>query len=234
MNRTQQRVVLAAAVFVVLASTASDARAQAYYGDVGFSPRLYVGAQVGYNHILNGSMYFANGGEDGVVVPSDDAFVHLTQSGFNWSLYAGLRFSPYIAAEIAWDALYHPSAEEGFYNYAMIDGIRAALRIHFPTGYNVEPFLRIGLGWYFYGDEFEADENGLGYSVGIGANYQLGQALELELLLLYRAWYFAGMELGGDDGDFRCGGGYCPFGDEYIHSVNISVGFHWNSWIFAW
>lgn len=232
MTVTMRRVVLTSAVFAALMLSSNMAQAQSYLVGPSFAPRLFLGAQLGYNHVFNDSMFFTEGTEAGV--PDDGARVHMTQSGFNWSVYVGLRISPWIGLEVAWDALYHPSAEEGYYNYAMIDGVRAALRVHFPTGYNIEPYLRLGVGWYFYGDEFEADENGLGYSLGVGVNYQLTHFLELELLVLYRAWYFRGMELGGDDGDYRCGGGYCPFGDEYVHSVNVAVGFHWNSWIFAW
>jgi hypothetical protein len=233
MKVTFRRLMLAGAVFAALSVASTEAQAQNYLVGQGFQPRLFLGAQVGYNHLLNGSdpgfATLEGGG-------ATEAYrnVHLTRSGFDWSVYLGLRISPWIGIEVAWDALYHPSAEEGGYNYAMIDGVRAALRVHFPTGWNIEPYLRAGVGWYFYGDEFEADENGLGFSLGAGVNYQLSRALEIELLVLYRAWYFSGMEWGGEDGDFRCDGGYCPFGDEYVHSVNVAVGFHWNSWIFMW
>jgi len=231
MTMTIHRLGLATVLFVAVVATSVEARAQTGWTVSNAAPRLYFGGQVGYNHILNGSMFFAEEGADGV--PADGQRVHLTRSGFGWSLYVGIRFSPWIGAEIAWDALYHPSAESSTCNYAMIDGVRGALRIHVPTGYNLEPFLRIGVGWYFYGDEFQADEKGLGYSLGIGANYQIASWMELELLVLYRAWYFRGMEL-SSDGSSRCGGGYCPFGDEYVHAVNVSVGFHWNAWIFGW
>lgn len=227
---TWRRIGLAVVVFSAIASTSMEARAQTWLAS-GFVPRLYLGGEVGYNHILNGSMFFAEEGAEGV--PADGERVHLTQSGFGWSVYLGLRFSPWVGLEVAWDALYHPSAEASTCNYAVIDGVRAALRIHIPTGYNLEPFARIDLGWFWYGDEFQADEDGLGYALGIGANYQISSFAEMELLVLYRAWYFKGISL-ASDGDVRCGGGYCPFGEEYVHSVNVSVGFHWNAWLFAW
>lgn len=231
MTVTVHRMVLATILFASLSLTSFEARGQGALDMSRFSPSLYFGGQLGYDHILNGSMFFAEEGVDGV--PADVQRVHLTRSGFGWSLYLGIRFSPWIAAEIAWDALYHPSAESSTCNYAMIDGVRGALRVHMPRGYNLEPFIRLGLGWYFYGDEFQGDEKGLGYSLGVGANYQIAHRLELELMLLYRAYYFRGMQP-TSDGSARCGGGYCPFGDEYIHSVNVSVGVHWNAWIFGW
>lgn len=228
---TIHRIGLATILVAAISLSSTDAAAQGYWPDASFSPRLYLGGQLGYNHILTGSMFFSEEGLEGV--PADGQRVHLTRSGFGWSLYLGLRFSPYVAAEIAWDALYHPSVESSTCNYAIIEGVRGAVRVHFPRGYNLEPFLRLGLGWYFYGDEFQADEDGLGYSLGLGANYQIAHWMELEMMLLYRAFYFKGMKI-ASDGSARCGGGYCPFGDQYIHSVNLTVGFHWNAWIFGW
>lgn len=222
------RTFIGALIIATLACASSEARAQGYIIDA-FSPRIYVGAQLSYNHILNGSIFFAES-----IDTTDHPSTNLTRPGLGWSLYIGLRFSPWLAAEIAWDALYHNSAEDAHYRYAMIDGVRGALKIHFPTGYNIEPFIRLGVGYYFYGDQFEADESGVGYSAGLGVNYQLIDALELELLVLYRAWYFRGIEW-PSEGDHRCdGGGYCPFGDQYVHSVNVAVAFHWNAWLFGW
>jgi len=121
------------------------------------------------------------------------------------------------------------------YNYAVIDGLRAAARVYFPTGFNIFPFLRLGLGYYFYGDEFQVDTHGVGFAAGIGATYQFHQLLEMDLLLQYRAWYFEGIQDPTTHSPIDCDSGrYCPFGDQYVHSINVAVELRWNSWLFAW
>lgn len=230
MRRSVHRLAAAAVVLAALTTVGATARAQGIMA-YEFRPRLYLGVGLGYNHLFNDSLYF---GRDGAADPRVD--IHPgSQSGFDWSLYVGLRFSEWISAELGWDAVYHPSAESGSYNYAVIDGIRAAARVYFPTGLNIMPFLRGGLGYYFYGDQFEVDTHGVGFSVGGGVTYQLNHIVEVDLTLLYRAWYFQGIEDPTSGSPVECSSGrFCPFGDEYMHSLNVELEFRWNSWLFAW
>jgi len=230
MKRSLHRAVLTAAVFGILATAATSARAQGMVA-YEFQPRLYLGLGVGYNYLFNDSLYFGDYDEADARVRTHPG----NQSGFNWSIYAGVRFNEWVSAELGWDALYHSSAEGGTYNYAVIDGIRGAARIYFPTGYNVMPFIRLGVGYYFYGDEFAVDTQGVGFSGGLGVTYQFHNLLEMDLLVLYRAWYFEGIESPLEGSPIDCESGrYCPFGDDYMHSINIQLDFRWNSWLFAW
>ncbi len=220
-----KRIALASAVCAALACVATTAKAQ---GAMEFSPRLYVGAGLGFNYLFNNSLSF---GAHGAV--SSDGSTLATQAGFGWNVAVGLRLSPWIGVELGWDGLYHPSAAEGSWNYAVIDGFRLTPKIHFPTGYNIEPYIRLSGGFYFYGDEFQVEQSGFGFDVGVGVTYMFNAVFEVDLLLLYRAWYFAGMEW---NEELTCSDsrGYCPFGDEYMHSVNLAVEVRWNSWLFMW
>jgi hypothetical protein len=232
MRRSIHRALVAAAVLAALGTAGTSARAQGAFAPYAFQPRLFVGVGLGYNYLFNNSLYFC---AEGAVCDPRVGTHPGSQSGFDWSLFAGLRFSEWVSAEIGWDAFYHPSAESAEYNYAVIDGIRATGRIYFPTGYNLFPFLRLGIGYYFYGDEFEVDTHGVGFQGGIGATYQFHEMLEMDFTLLYQAWYFEGIEDPTSSSPIDCESGrFCPFGDDYMHSVNLQLEFRWNSWMFAW
>ncbi len=224
MRRSIHRAALAAVVFAALGTAASSARAQGAFGAYEFQPRFYVGAGLNFNYLFNNSEFGTT---------SSDTHI-ASQAGLGWNLYAGVRFSEWIAADLSWDAVYHPSDAE--YNYALIEGLRLGGRIYFPTGYNLFPFLVLGIGYYFYGDEWEIDSQGVGFNGGAGLTYQFHEMLEMDFTIMYRAWYFDGLAPATslDDATSCESGRWCPFGDEYMHSINVQLDFRVNSWLFAW
>lgn len=223
MRRSIHRAALAAVVFAALATAASSARAQGAFSSYEFQPRLYVGAGLNFNYLFNNSQFYTD---------SSDTVIS-SQAGFGWNLYAGVRFSEWIAVDLNWDAVYHPSEDEV---YALIEGIRLGGRIYFPTGYNLFPFLVLGVGYYFYGDEWEIDSQGVGFNGGAGLTYQFHELMEMDFTIMYRAWYFDGLQPASslDDATDCESGRWCPFGDEYMHSINVQLDFRFNSWLFAW
>lgn len=197
-------------VFLFSASTKAQVIKNKEEGE--YISSIYLGLGVGGNWLLKGSSLKPGENTQGSV--------SMTSIGVSWDLFIGVRFLPYLALEAGWVGMYHPSQEAGTLDYAVLEGVRGGGRIYIPTGLILEPFVKFGVGFYGYGDEWEFDIFGFGFDLGPGISLEVTTNFGLELFVNYNGWYFGG---GGE-----CNSGGCPTTD-YVHSVNFVLNF-----LFVW
>jgi hypothetical protein len=184
-------------------------------GPMPFQRYGFIGLGFGYHYVFN-DLYFGQG-------QNDPSATLIDQDGFGWTLFGGVRLHPFLSLELGWDVLYHNTVQDRYHEYSILDGVRVAARVYVPNRSPVEPFIRAGTGFYWYGHEWHAERYAFGFSAGGGLSGRTASGLGLEAFLLYRGWVFNGFD------DPSCGTSFCPYGEVYIHSINVIGGITWSA-----
>lgn len=177
-------------VLALLLGAAAPASARSYYSH---------GRGRGYGYVSSGSspgQFYLGISGVGTGVLKQHGGVEYMASGGGMSIWAGLRLGAPLALELNYTGSFHNPAtacEIGTYydicsaNYLVLDILSADLKLHLPTGSNLDPFLQAGILMAWIGREgFAPDATGAGFDLGGGVNLWFNPWWTVGLRGLYR------------------------------------------------
>jgi hypothetical protein len=103
-------------------------------------------------------------------------------------LFGGIRPHPLFALDLSWDFFLHTRSE--VYSHATIQSFRLDLKLYVYPGLNLEPYVQLGGGLYWFGDEYSWTRGGGGFQAGGGFDVVWLPGFSTGLLVLYRGVYF--------------------------------------------
>ena len=129
--------------------------------------------------------------------------------GGGGGIFGGVRFNPWLAIELNWNATYHDERfDAGSSTVIVLDSIylmsiTADAKIHIPTWGPIEPFIQAGIGFAYIGANYDdcigCDSifaSGPAFNLGGGVDIWLGPHISVGGRMLYKGLYFNEDEFG--------------------------------------